>query len=925
MLDDTAAGPFGRAALHYREAGWEGTLPLGPRPGMKAPPPKGWTGHGAPYPGGPDVFAWLETYGAHNLGIRMPEGVIGLDIDAGYVKDGILKRGDETLAQLEAQFGPLPPTWVSSARPAPSGIRWFRVPAGSVFPGEAGKFIEIIQPGHRFAVVWPSTNPDAGGAPYEWRHEDGADVRPRAGELPPQPGELPALPAAWVEGLARTEAVAGKADLSGGARGAYLDKLRTGDPCPVVSTTVAKYLKALADDAGSRHEVARDGLAAIVRLGGEGHRGARAGAGQLAQAFIDAVGEARAVQGGELGRLAEGAVNLAAKANPEPLQMCAHDIPEATRVPEEMLVGFSRPSAGAATAPPSITTATAEGSATIVDQLVARIEALPAGERDAAVRAAAGELVEQGVDELSIQRARAELTTKSGLSGVGLTEFSDLLRDARRLRKRALAHQQQLAARAEALGQIERRRAEGTLLPPPHAPIDVARHLAGSLPAPARWWRGDYYRWTGTRYVEWRPEAVDNWLYRETADTFFEGPDDRGPVPWRPNETKVTAVGHALSRGVLYRDSSLDPDDPASQVACANGVYDVVSGELLDHTPERFNLLAVPFDFDPAATAPHWRAFLDQTLPADAQLFLQEWFGYILSGRTDLEKIANLVGPPRSGKGTIATVLGGLVGEENVASPSMPSIVGSFGEQPLIGKTLAIFSDISWKHRDIVTGVEILKAISGQDARDVNRKGREIWHGRLGVRFMIMGNDMPSFTDASGALAGRMIHIEFTRSVAGREDPGLKPRLLLELPGVLNWALEGLRRLAGNGRFTVPQSSEELAGEVRRQQSPVQGFLDDCCTFAEGVNPVPLDELYPVYRAWTKAADVGVPLDRERFSRALRSAGLVIERKMIDGSRARRVHGIAPAGVAAWSMLLNPGWAPATEVIPPPGFQPAAQ
>jgi putative DNA primase/helicase len=251
-----------------------------------------------------------------------------------------------------------------------------------------------------------------------------------------------------------------------------------------------------------------------------------------------------------------------------------------------------------------------------------------------------------------------------------------------------------------------------------------------------------------------------------------------------------------------------------------------------------------------------------------------------------------------------------LLGAENVSSPSIPSLVGTFGEQPLIGKTLAIFSDISWAHRDIVTGVEILKAISGQDTRDVNRKNREAWHGKLGVRFMIAGNDMPKFTDASGALAGRFVHVQFTRSLAGREDPTLKGRILEELAGVLNWAIEGLRDLQITGRFAEPQTSEDLAAEVRRQQSPVQGFLDDSCAYTETANPVPLDELFPAYRAWARAADVDHPMDRERFGRSLASAGLRVERKMINGVRARRVHGIVPQiaedGRTAWVALLNP-------------------
>lgn len=213
--DDTAIGPFGRAAQIYRAAGWLGTLPIGKRPGEKYPPPSKWTGHGAPHPSGADVAAWQDDphTASLNIGIRMPDGVIGLDIDAGYVKDGITKTGEQSLADLESRFGPLPPTWVSSARPAPSGIRWYRVPAGMNWPGEAGKFIEIIQQGHRYAVVWPSTNPEAGGAMYRWGapHPDGYLADPP--KPVPTAEDLAWLPQPWVEGLTLAYEVASKADV----------------------------------------------------------------------------------------------------------------------------------------------------------------------------------------------------------------------------------------------------------------------------------------------------------------------------------------------------------------------------------------------------------------------------------------------------------------------------------------------------------------------------------------------------------------------------------------------------------------------------------------------------------------------------------------------------------------------------------------
>lgn len=229
MTDDTTTyGPFGRAAALYRAAGWNGTLPLGSRPGVKYPPPNGWTGHGAPYPSRADVGAWLETHADRNIGIRMPPGVIGLDVDH---YGG--KTGGDTLAALEARFGPLPPTWVSSARPAPSGIRFYRAPLELDgreinWPGEAGKFIEIIQPGHRYAVVWPSTNPEAAGAEYDWYIEQGAGThraRHLIDELP-QPGELPRLPDAWVRGLALPYDRVTKASLGDAAAGEWWEGLR---------------------------------------------------------------------------------------------------------------------------------------------------------------------------------------------------------------------------------------------------------------------------------------------------------------------------------------------------------------------------------------------------------------------------------------------------------------------------------------------------------------------------------------------------------------------------------------------------------------------------------------------------------------------------------------------------------------------------
>jgi hypothetical protein len=314
MADDTGfTGPYGRAALAYWSAGWRGVLPIGRRPGEKYPPPRGFTGHvHADDPSRADVQAWLDgPEAAFNIGLRLPPGVLGLDVDA---YGG--KHGGETLDRLTATWGDLPPTWVTSARDdGVSGIRLYRVPVeldgGPLhWPGEAGPNIEIIQTGHRYANVWPSVNPEAGGAVYRWL----VNGLPWGGQLP-TPGKLPALPEAWVRGLARSGPPAEKAEMALGDLSAWWAGLPAGRLCE----PVRKVLDALDWTAGSRHEMARDAARALAAYGGEGHPGVATALAVLGAQFVEAVRPDRGdAAEAEWARMLVGAVRLAARAHPVP-------------------------------------------------------------------------------------------------------------------------------------------------------------------------------------------------------------------------------------------------------------------------------------------------------------------------------------------------------------------------------------------------------------------------------------------------------------------------------------------------------------------------------------------------------------------------------------------------------------------------------
>ena len=181
---------YGAAAWTYVQRGWAGVLPL--PPGAKTGPPTGYTGETGKYPTQAEVTSWMTSYAAGNIGIRLPDDVLGLDIDA--YED---KLGAQTLAGLEAALGPLPATWVSTSREdgTGSGIRLFRVPAGLQWRNDIGADIDVIRRSWRYAVVWPSRHPKTRGT-YRWYAPGWVPA-----VTPPSPGDLTELPFAWVQFL----------------------------------------------------------------------------------------------------------------------------------------------------------------------------------------------------------------------------------------------------------------------------------------------------------------------------------------------------------------------------------------------------------------------------------------------------------------------------------------------------------------------------------------------------------------------------------------------------------------------------------------------------------------------------------------------------------------------------------------------------
>jgi putative DNA primase/helicase len=434
----------------------------------------------------------------------------------------------------------------------------------------------------------------------------------------------------------------------------------------------------------------------------------------------------------------------------------------------------------------------------------------------------------------------------------------------------------------------------------PSAPYEAAIHFLHSRYAwknvpLLRRWRGGWLKWTGTHYAEMSEEALkaDVW---EFLSRINGGKLD-------PQEKHVNGLVAAIKPRVLL-DEDVEAgtwlgDDPAPwgddlTICCSNGVIRLSDGTLWHHHPTLFALNAIDTEFDPEAKAPRWEQFLDELWDDDevTRNALQEFFGLVLTDETRFQKGFMLVGPARSGKGTISRVLRNLLGAKNFCGPSLTQLSQQFGLESFIGKKLAVVPDNRLDgraNRSVIT--ERLLSVIGEDPQDINRKNNEYWRGILRTRILINSNELPDFKDDTGVIATRFIILQMHKSFLGFEDIHLEDTLGGELSGILNWALIGWQRLAARNKFIAPGNGE-LNDELSNIASSVKAFVTARCELG-AEHSILVDTLYSAYRDWCGDNGVGWAdrLKSNQFSAKLHSAFPAVEtiRPRVDNPDRKRM------------------------------------
>ncbi|MBA4337784.1 MAG: hypothetical protein C0421_02945 [Hyphomonas sp.] len=279
---------------------------------------------------------------------------------------------------------------------------------------------------------------------------------------------------------------------------------------------------------------------------------------------------------------------------------------------------------------------------------------------------------------------------------------------------------------------------------------------------------------------------------------------------WKSHPSQATALDAAQS---MLRVGQDELDTDPWTIGVRNGVLDLSTGKPCAPGLGQYITKQAGTVFDPAARSPLWDALLKRVLPdADMRAFLQRAFGYTLVGVPDEEVMFFVYGPGASGKSTVANVFDAVLGDyagslhkdlltiTQHASETERQIVA------LQGKRLASVNETA--RGDRFDDAKIKRVVS-REKIPARRLYGEAYDFNPTHTIWIRGNYQPGVMDGSDAMWRRLVPIKFGVQIPEAErDPELHTRIIRgELPGVLNWALQGAREWQRIG-LAIPAAVE---------------------------------------------------------------------------------------------------------------------
>ncbi len=299
-----------------------------------------------------------------------------------------------------------------------------------------------------------------------------------------------------------------------------------------------------------------------------------------------------------------------------------------------------------------------------------------------------------------------------------------------------------------------------------------------------------------------------------------------------------------------------------------NGLLDIRDMSFKEHTPSYLSTVQLNVEYNPQVDCPQFKKFLNEVLDCKLIPLVQEIVGYLLTTNTASQKAFVFWGPARTGKSTLLWVVEYLLlGKKNVSNIPWQEIGDKFKTAELLGKLANVFSDLPSKSIDD-TG--IFKVVTGEDYLMAEKKNKNPFKFKPFARLVFSCNELPrNYVDRTEGFYRRLIIVPFNRQIEKNKiDKALKYKFQREKEGILNWALEGLKRLYENNfEFSENELTDGVKKEYKRENNNVISFVEECCEL-DGLFSCSRIELYEAYKEFCVEAGLKA-LSQIKFNKEL--------------------------------------------------------
>lgn len=288
---------------------------------------------------------------------------------------------------------------------------------------------------------------------------------------------------------------------------------------------------------------------------------------------------------------------------------------------------------------------------------------------------------------------------------------------------------------------------------------------------------------------------------------------------------------------------------PFNMIPLKNGVYNTVSRRLQKYKPEYNFKSQHPITYNKDADCPRIKKFLEETFYPEDLKALQEWCGYCFYREYPIKKAVIVFGGRDTGKTTFIKLLTFAIGEELTSGIPLHRIGSKdkFATRSLYKKNMNIYDDLSGSDISDTGG---LKIATGGGYITAEQKFGDTFQFKNFAKLIFACNKIPQPRDTYDEAYYSRWMVFPADSEPEKQDPELIYRLTSpqEISGFFLWAMDGLKSLLENGRFSYNKETKAI---MERSSEPLKKFEAQVLRESEG-STITKDCMYAIYTAWAK-------------------------------------------------------------------------